>query len=578
MERNAPMQNLDEKLGAGVTCRPLPTRANRGRIFACERLESRDLLSLVPTLTSSVGTISKPFGSATVDLTISDRFTVPASGHILFDFEVVPVQGTVFSPGLIQVSGASVRHPATIRFRSGDSVITRVALEPGVYAVKVHGIGRSTGSFVVLAHFVGDVNGDGRVNQTDIGLIDAALGTRGGRPGFNSALDVNGDGRETRVDLVQAKHNVGASSQHNVNFQVADSTSGAYPPNQVYFAILGKDSSGQFCHVDASGNLIPMSVSDNDAANHLTKNGQNYSNYFFTLSDLAQGINVPNIDSGRVYFGLGSPLYIKVNTDINGKIGYAGPDLNNPQDPNLNVYFDTIEFTIDGSGLHGNTTQVDQFGFPMTMQLQSTDGTTAKVGITEARDAILSAYKSTSNLADFQGLLSQQPYRILAPKHSTYSQSKNPTYFDSYIADTWTYYTSHDLVLNSIFGTFTGRVINNVFTFTRQSDPAQYLVQRPQTWEVFAAAGVLASGNAIELNLEAQIDAAITRHVALDPQSFNDAGKYYQAAPANFYAAFWHQHSIDGKAYGFDYDDVNNQSSSISSANPKQVLVSVSWN
>ena len=42
--------------------------------------------------------------------------------------------------------------------------------------------------------------------------------------------------------------------------------------------------------------------------------------------------------------------------------------MNNPADPNIDVYFDWYEFTYQFGVIPfgGNTTQVDMFGFPMT--------------------------------------------------------------------------------------------------------------------------------------------------------------------------------------------------------------------
>ena len=52
---------------------------------------------------------------------------------------------------------------------------------------------------------------------------------------------------------------------------------------------------------------------------------------------------------------------------------------------------------------------------------------------------------------------------------------------------------------------------------------------------------------------------------------------YYQSAPANYYAAFWHAHSIAGLSYGFAHDDVNNQSSSIVCAHPEHMAFGISY-
>ena len=52
---------------------------------------------------------------------------------------------------------------------------------------------------------------------------------------------------------------------------------------------------------------------------------------------------------------------------------------------------------------------------------------------------------------------------------------------------------------------------------------------------------------------------------------------FYQAAPANYYAEFWHENAINGKQYGFPYDDDAGQSSDISVTNPQYMVVAVGW-
>ena len=42
-------------------------------------------------------------------------------------------------------------------------------------------------------------------------------------------------------------------------------------------------------------------------------------------------------------------------------------------------------------------------------------------------------------------------------------------------------------------------------------------------------------------------------------------------------AKFWHDNSIDGKAYGFPYDDVGGYSTFIARDDPQYVLVAIGW-
>jgi hypothetical protein len=90
------------------------------------------------------------------------------------------------------------------------------------------------------------------------------------------------------------------------------------------------------------------------------------------------------------------------------------------------------------------------------------------------------------------------------------------------------------------------------------------------TGDVFGCAGSLASN--------AALCGALNRHVAqLPPAQWGDSSTFYQSAPANYYARFWHNHAVGNKAYGFPYDDAANQSSFIALNNPRYMLIAVGW-
>ncbi|AKK23974.1 beta-1,3-glucanase family protein [Pandoraea oxalativorans] len=52
---------------------------------------------------------------------------------------------------------------------------------------------------------------------------------------------------------------------------------------------------------------------------------------------------------------------------------------------------------------------------------------------------------------------------------------------------------------------------------------------------------------------------------------------WYAKGPYNAYAKFWHDHSIDRKAYGFSYDDVADQSSTLVSPTPEHVVLGIGF-
>src|ERR1022692_3461937 len=162
----------------------------------------------------------------------------------------------------------------------------------------------------------------------------------------------------------------------------------------------------------------------------------------FTLAQ-ASTVTIPaRLEGARMYISVGSPMYIAVSPDDQG---WAGPDLRNPADPNIDVYFDWYEFTYQfgATAFGGNTTQVDMFGFPMTARLQQTAiGYDQTVGITLTRDQVFSQY-ATAVSAAFKPLASS--YRILAP-HSSASFApggSQANYMQAYIDQVWNYYASN---------------------------------------------------------------------------------------------------------------------------------------
>ncbi|GAA5785177.1 beta-1,3-glucanase family protein [Chitiniphilus shinanonensis] len=364
-----------------------------------------------------------------------------------------------------------------------------------------------------------------------------------------------------------------------MTIKLENATRGTYGDQQVYWAIIGYDPTTRaLSYVNRSGQLVPARVADNDAAGHLTKNGQNYANYFSTMSQ-TNWVSIPRIDSARLFISVGSPMFIKINLAADGLVGFAGPDLGNPTDPNQDVYFEWVEFTVDQYGYHGNSTRVDQFGFPIRTRLIGLDGYDRTLGETETREALFSAYERDVP-AEFKSLV-KRPYRIVAPGKGGFGHGgANSNYYTNYVNQVWSYYASNDLVFTAEAGTFRGRVIGNDFVFSKNGGPQNlYIRGKPVTQDIMEGSGNLAAGSAEEKVVQAQITAAFNRHLLLtvDPANWSNSAYYYLQAPANYFSKFWHDHSIDGLSYGFCYDDVRGHSSLLEHPSPKGLIVTVGW-
>ncbi|MET7916728.1 beta-1,3-glucanase family protein [Streptomyces avermitilis] len=201
-------------------------------------------------------------------------------------------------------------------------------------------------------------------------------------------------------------------------------------------------------------------------------------------------------------------------------------------------YYDFIEFTVGNNVFNGNTTRVDAFGLKLAMRLHTKDNYDVEVGEnrqTFAEDRAATFQRFTDAVpAEFKVLAQTQgPYRIIAPGSdpSFRAGGAHANYFTSY---------------------------------------AQSVGANAATSDIFGCAASLA-GNP-------DMCAALNRHVATLPASQQaDPAQYYKAAPANYYAKFWHDNAINRLAYGFPYDDVASQSSFISHSNPQWLLIAVGW-
>ncbi len=219
--------------------------------------------------------------------------------------------------------------------------------------------------------------------------------------------------------------------------------------------------------------------------------------------------------------------------------------------PTKSLYFDFIEFTIGATQFNGNTTRVDAFGLKIAMRMHCADGFDVAVGedyetFAEDRTATFQKFIAAAP-AEFQPLAQapHAPYRIVEPGAGGFNAGDpNADYYNSYESAIW---SANGITLP------------------------------------------LPGANGSGLGANPDLSAAIFRHVGAVAGTFDATGKllnqnlwkdpttFYTAAPADYYAKFWHDHALNGKAYGFPYDDVGGYSSYISHSNPQSMLVAIGW-
>ncbi len=472
----------------------------------------------------------------------------------------------------------------------------------------------ATATFSVVASGTGSFTYQWQLNGQ---AIAGATSARYTTPALTAAANgsvyavVVGNGGTSTVTSSNATLSVGPYTVYAdaIGVNLVNNTHGAWADNQVYVTIVGMDpkNNNAFAYVNASGQIVDFTLADSSAANHLTgPDGNAYGNYSFTI-DQAPLLKLPPITSARAYISLGAPLYMAVH-GTNGQVtGYAGPAPWNSADPNAKTHFDWYEFNYalnaDGStGVYINTTQVDMFGLPLVLDVWASGGSFhQEVGIAETIAQLDSEYAAQVPAA-FQPS-SITSLNIFSPDKiaSMEAGGPNANYFANVIQTAWTSYAKTPITIPLAGRQFTGTASGTTLTFTevnpaRQNAGETFVVQQPPTQDILACSGTMANGvtvtaaagtalaaqqtdeNNVQQQLENQICSATNRGILLAPTStWATASTYYGSAPANFYSWFWHRHSIGGLAYGFSFDDNNNQSTTIQTPGPEHMTWTVGY-
>lgn len=414
----------------------------------------------------------------------------------------------------------------------------------------------------------------------------------------SQVLPSDADARLANRTLVQKKDTSTLTLQFENNTK-------KWNDDEIWVTAYGRNSRSEWCYLNKDGTAIPITA------------GTTSADWSFRFSDVdpTWGLQVKDFSSSRIYFTCGDePVSMNAVVDANGNIGVAQPNMAIENDANATKYFDWIEFTA-GDVLYVNTTQVDAFTFPIVVADYADDGMGGyewkkSVGITKSRKEVFDAWKAwTNTYPEYKNLVRCDGTRILAPCKVPKSDF-DMTYMDSYIAEVWNYYKTHDLHYSeSEHGTYTGRVhevqgkdgkIKNVLIMTRKSDEAKfYVYDTPNMEEAFEGSGKLAmdcnkaqsiqwfgtdeyGNDETSKNVQNRICSAFTRHAFI--KSGNDytnvmdnPSLYYTEEPANMYSAFFHKNAgnLDGYAYGFAYDDNHDQSTTTVDANCRGVIVGI---
>ncbi len=327
--------------------------------------------------------------------------------------------------------------------------------------------------------------------------------------------------------------------------------------------------------------------------------------------------------SGRVYFSVGVPrLPFTVQTN-----GYAAPVFGTTYSGmgGSLTLFDWIEFSYDSEGnFNGNTTQVQQFGFPIYLtgtpvgQPRKSYPTQGRLK-TDRTKILKTIAAGSSPLGGSAVMVGVPPKTDKAyPPKIDYLRAVSPvtvsgggttlnTYFNNDLATAYAAWQTTPLVTNDgATGYYTGVVfpLTNYPTVSaptgyptgslavyqgnyptmaalvpviQSTSPAFYLTGASNlvtSNDIWQCAGSLAAGGAAQKNVGKMIAAAFNRGMIVnggtvttsldDTTCSADAGSFYSAGTTfNPWAQTFHLVADNKLAYGFPYDDVCDQSTDI---------------
>ncbi len=301
-----------------------PSPRRRPRVTPSpEALETRSLLTggagnsfaLVP------GTIDQAGGAAALQFTIDPGHLSKPSGSLVLGIDVTGQSNSQVDPRIVSVASAQgitaqgaggARGLRLSRGRGSTAVLA--TMESGSnranFTVNVSARRRTSGGFLVGYYLPGDVNGNGVVEQADVGTTRGLIGARVDQTRYNFDADANRDGRINRADVAITRRNLDARTTITpvVTADLDPATAGtdrASTTGRVHFT--GTATPGSILtYADVAG-VVPTVTTTADAA----------GNYSVDLM-LSPGSNTFQVTStdpfGQTISGRIAPVIYRVTT------------------------------------------------------------------------------------------------------------------------------------------------------------------------------------------------------------------------------------------------------------------------
>lgn len=271
-------------------------------------------------------------------------------------------------------------------------------------------------------------------------------------------------------------------------------------------------------------------------------------------------VTIPQIAGGRIWFSIGTPLTFLLNPGP----ALVEPSVTNDSDPNINIYWDFCEFTLNSNELFANISYVDFVSVPIALSLTSSSGPVQTVtgipenGLTTVCNGLLA--QSAADGKPWSSLIikntSGQNLRALSPNDGIVRGVNFSGYYEPFVSQCFKRFSSSPLAVNTqaVFGTVSGTTSGNELSLAGQQFAA------PTTGDIFSCStGPFAAGPNQERNaIIPRLAAAFNRSTLLTATTIpGPVSEYYQQSITNHYARIVHEANVDMLGYAFPFDDVS---------------------
>jgi hypothetical protein len=295
-------------------------------------------------------------------------------------------------------------------------------------------------------------------------------------------------------------------------------------------------------------------------------------------------VTIPQLVGARIWFSIDSPLTFLLNPGP----GLVEPSVTSPVDPNININWTFAEFTYNSTQIYANISYVDFVSIPVSLVLTDGTGAITKVTGMPANGfanvcAQLQAQSQTDGVAGWKNCIVQyngKNLRALSPNNDIVLRPNDfQGYWEPYVNQAWRQFSTQALTVQAENVNATG----TTSTDGTQLNLSGELFNKPSTNDVFSAnTGPFTTGSDGRRNqLIPQLAAALNRSTLLEANvTPTSADMFYKNLITNHYSRICHANNVDGKGYGFPYDDVApangaDQSGYVSCANPSLLTVIV---